>query len=86
MIGGYACVDLLVQEIYPFTYVLLSKNTFHGVQLSPFHNSAMDALQYSAPVKSRFRVTDKGMHRCHLHLRPMQSISSWGISLSRVLH
>lgn len=48
--GGYARVDLSVHEIYPFTYILLSKYTFYNAQVGPSQNSTVDALQCSATV------------------------------------
>jgi hypothetical protein len=35
MVNSDACVDLLVHEIYTFTYVPLSKDAFHDVQITP---------------------------------------------------
>ena len=50
---------MLVQAVYSFTYILLSKDTFHHVQFGPVHNSTVHALQYAVPIELRFRETDK---------------------------
>jgi hypothetical protein len=55
--GGYARVDLSVHEIYPFTYVLLSKYTLYNAQVGPSQNSTVDAFQCPATVAFLLRQT-----------------------------
>ena len=48
--SGHARVNLLVHEIYSFTYFLLSKYTLHNVQVGPSQHFVVDGLQCSATV------------------------------------
>ena len=50
MVRHYTIVDPLVQEIYPFAYVLLGEHTSHYVHIGPFRHSVANTKQDSGPI------------------------------------